>query len=162
MGPVQDEGLAVVAQDDVLGIEVAVAELLVVGHALQSRVQLVAGGGVQTGFVDLAVHLVLELAQQRAGLRVHFQLQIHEQIHIFVTPVGVFLHEPGEGFAGDKIADDGPLAPHRAHLVQAGDVEGGFLHAGLVERLNGLVGADRNHLVQFHDSRPPYLLALAP
>ena len=160
------------------------AQLLVRGHALQARVQLVAGGGVQAGFVDLAVHLVLELVKQRTGLRVHLQLQIHEQIHIFVAPVGVFLHEARKGLAGDEIADDGPLAVHRAHLVQAGYVEGGFLHAGLVERLvedvglavvavkyldgqmavavNGLVGADRNHLVQFHDSRPPYLLASAP
>lgn len=140
--------------------------------------QLVAGGGVKAALADFAVHLILELVEQGAGLAVNLELQIHEQLHIFIALIGIFLHEAGKGFAGDVFADDSPFSIHHANLVEPGHVKRGFLRARLVERLvkhiglavvavknldnlvavavYGFIGTYRNHLFQLHRCRPPY------
>ena len=59
VGPVQDVGRAVLGDDDVGRIEIAMAHLVVLGHTFQTGMQVVAGSGIQLRLADLSVHLVL-------------------------------------------------------------------------------------------------------
>ena len=109
-------------------------------HGGQTGMQLVTHGGVQLGLVDLAVHLLRQHVQHRAGVLVHVQLQVDEELEVLVFLLGVLLHQLGQGLAGDVLGDDGPLAVDLLHVDQLGNGQAGFLHAGGVQRLIEHVG----------------------
>ena len=113
------------------------AQLVMLGHALQTGMQVIAGGGIQLALADLAIHLVLQLVQHRAGLGVHFQLEIDEQLQIFSLLFFVFLffHQLSKRLALDKLAHNGPLAFHHGYAKHARNVQTGFFHAGLIQSL---------------------------
>ena len=67
--PVAHIELAVVADDDVGGVEVAVADLELLGHAVQTLLKVVARGGIELiKAVDHAGELVALTVEQRGGV----------------------------------------------------------------------------------------------
>jgi len=135
MAPVQNIRRSVLGDDDVGGAEVTVAELAVLGHSLQAGVQVIAGGGIQIRLRDLAVHLILELGEQGAGLALHLQLQIDEFAQVLVLLVGIFLDELRQRLALDKFGNDGPFAVHGADFQNLRDMKAGLLDTRLIQRL---------------------------
>ena len=72
MRPVQNIGCSVLVGDNNIGrIEVAMSQLGVLGHCIQTGVQIVTGGRVEIGLADLADHFVLQFGQKRAVLGLH-------------------------------------------------------------------------------------------
>ena len=138
--PVEDIGRAVGRDDDVGGVEVAVADLVVLLHARQTGVQLIAGGGVQISLTDLVLHLVLDALEQRAFLAEDLQLDVNEEVHILVELVGILVHQLLEGLSLDIVGDDRPLAVDLGDFLNLGDVQPRLLHARLIERLVEHVG----------------------
>ena len=82
--PVDDVRLSVlVGDDDVAGVEVAVAHLVVLGHCFEAGVQIVTDRRGEIRLGDLAVHLVIEFVEQGSALGVYLKLQIDETVEIF-------------------------------------------------------------------------------
>ena len=138
--PVHDVG-ALVVDDDVSGDEVAVAQLDMLGHAVQPGQQLVFDGiadGVQA--VDEPGQLILQLAQLGHFLLMHLQLEIH---HILQIPVGVLrmlLHQILQGVSLDEIHGDGPVPVDDRYFVNGGNQQVGILDAGMGQRFIQSVG----------------------
>lgn len=135
VGPVQNVGGTVTGNNDIGGVKITVADLTVLRRAVQMDMQVVAGGCVQSGGADLAVHFVLQLVQHGAGQGVHFQLQIYEEAEVFVFLFRILLHELGQGLALDKFGHDGPFAVHYVNTQKLGDVQPGLLNAGMIQGL---------------------------
>ena len=120
------------------------ADLVVLGHGLQAGVEIVAGGGVEIGLGDLAVHLVLQLVQKGAGLGMNGHLEIHQQADVRLLLLGGLgavllgldlLDELSQGLTLDILGDDRPLAVDHGNLQHLGDVQTRLLNSGLVQGL---------------------------
>ena len=136
MRPVDDELSSVGAYDDVAGVEVAVAELIVLRERVQKDVQIVTRRLVKLGRGDLAVHFVLQFREERYLLREDFYLQVDELFEILRLFIGILVHELLHGLAFDKVENDRPFTVHFGDFVHGGHVEGSSLfHARRIERL---------------------------
>ena len=147
------------------------AQLGVPGHGIQAGMQIIARGGVEIRLPDLAVHLVTQLGQERAGLGLHFQLEVNKPVQVGLD---ILLHDAFQRFSLDVIGYDNPFAVQYRDLPHLGDAEPGLLDARLVECLvqyvrlgiafikdlqagvsvavDGLVVSDCNNTIQFHAS----------
>ena len=163
---------AVRGDDDVRRVEIPVAELDVVRHGVQPRVQLVAGRRVEVRRADLAVHLVLQKPQAWAHLALDLELDVHELLEIFVLLLRFPLHQGGERLPFDELGHDRPLIVHGDDAEDFRDVQAGLLDTGLAERLgedvrlrvslfenldalvpvaaDGLAAGDRYDLIKIH------------
>ena len=133
MGPVDNVQSAVLVHDHVAGVKIPVANLNVVVHGIQTGVQVIAGGRVQSGLADLPVHLVFQLRQQRRTLALDLLLQQHELFHIVVHLVGVLFHHGLEGFPFHEFRHDRPLAVCLPHFQQLRDPQTGFFYSCLIQ-----------------------------
>ena len=68
-------------------------ELVVRGQRVEQDVQIVAGRLVKAGRGDLAVHLVLQLGEQRHFLVEDFDLQVDELFQVLRHLVRFFIHQ---------------------------------------------------------------------
>ena len=66
--PVYDIGRAVVCDDDILRVEVAVAKFCMLRHTVKTGMKLIACCCVKIRLRNLAIHLVLQLCKERAAL----------------------------------------------------------------------------------------------
>ena len=133
MRPVDDVCSAVVLYDYVGGIEVTVAYLVVLGHSLKTGVQLVSCCCVEVSFADLAVHLVLELVQQRALCSMNLHLKVNEHLKIFVLLGRILLHQLSKCLALDEFRNDSPLAVNGHYFKNFRNVDSDVLYACLVK-----------------------------
>ena len=149
------------------------AYLVVHRHGSQPGMQFIPGGCIQGGLADLLLHLLRQGIQHGAGVPLHFQLEIHKPVQIRIKLIRIFIHQLLKGFAGDVVRDNGPLPVKLGDLLQTGDVQPRFFHTSLIQRLvqdvrfftvmedldhqvsipiNGLIVAQGNDSIQFHDS----------
>ena len=108
--------------------------LLVILHAVQTGVQLIAGGRVKAARRDLAVEFILDLVEQGRFLAEDLFLDADEEVEIFVELVGVLFHQLRERLAGDILGADRPLAVDLADLEELGHIQPRLFDTRLIQR----------------------------
>ena len=116
MGPVDDHPAAVLLQDDVGRIEIAVAELGVALHAVEALQQLVACARIEVRqSIDLLGSLVDRVAEADRLELAHRYLDIDELLEQGVEVVRLVFHFLGKGLAFDEVDADRPSAVDLLH-----------------------------------------------
>ena len=115
MRPVEDVPLSVGLQNNVGRVEVAVADLLVDVHTRQAGVQLVAGGRVEVGGGNLALHLLRQAVEHRAGAGVNLHLNVHKQVQVLVFLFRMRRHQRRQRVAFNELRRNRPLTVHRVN-----------------------------------------------
>ena len=168
MCPVAHIELAVVADDDVGGVEVAVADLELLGHAVQTLLKVVASGGIELiKAVDHAGELVALTVEQRGGVAVDLDLEVDEHLEVLTKALRLGSHLLGKGGARYLLGHERPavgvlelgnlesLGAADAALIDAGKIQSLVEHVGdrlgLVKDLDDLVAQVVNDLVATAD-----------
>ena len=166
--PVAHIELAVVADDDVGGVEVAVADLELLGHTVQTLLKVVTRGGIELiKAVDHAGELVALTVEQRGGVAVDLDLEVDEHLEVLTEALGLGSHLLGKGGARNLLGHERPavgvlelgnlesLGAADAALVDAGKIQSLVEHVGdrlgLVKDLDDLVAQVVNDLVATAD-----------
>ena len=134
MRPVEDVPLSVGLQDNVGRVEVAVADLLVDVHTRQAGVQLVAGGRVEVGGGNLALHLLRQAVEHRAGAGVNLHLNVNKQVQVLVFLFRMRRHQRRQRVAFNELRRNRPLTVHRVNSQQLGNRQARLFHARRVQR----------------------------
>ena len=135
VAPVDDAPFAVGRDDDVRGVEVAMAESLAARHTLKPHVEIVARLLGENGRGNLLVELLGEIAHALGSLGEDLALDGHELLEVAHKVLLVAGHGLGKGLALHPLAADAPLVTDLEHLEDSRHGKPRLGGASLVHRL---------------------------
>ena len=110
------------------------AQLVVLLHSVKTSVKIVLCVFVKLCQVYLAVHLVLQTAEQTARSALYLQLEIYELVHVFIVFLRICCDKVCKTLSFDILRYDRPSSVYPCYLVKLRDIKPCFLYSGMVQR----------------------------